>query len=112
MIIPSQGVARHVGAFRLLQYAVGGRSIGGEIVHARGDDAQCCGDQFFRAAALGAVVRHIGHLAVKSGAQPMAQTGFMFVQPGVGDTCLLKAQFARPGLDIPCQLRVVAGGLL
>jgi hypothetical protein len=67
------------------------------------------GFQFSRAAALGAVARHVVHFAVMTFLEPAFEMLLVGAQIRAADAGVGKAQFDRPALDIASQRGVVGG---
>lgn len=106
VIVAAQGITRDVAVGAVVQDlpGVGG---GGQIIHARADDAAGAGHQFRRAAALAAVLRHVAHFTVMTGGEPLIEPGFGRRQIDVADAHLLKTERRPPVTDLPHQGGVV-----
>ncbi len=99
MIITPQRVAGDIGSVGIGQHRMRVGRRRRKIVQPRADDADRSGHQFGRPAALGAVRRHIIHLAMKAPIQPFLQARFGRTQVAVGNAHRGKAELAPPLLD-------------
>ncbi len=73
VVVAPQGIAGHVRHAPVGEYfgRVGG--VGRPVIHARADATDGARHEFGRARPFGAVARHVLHLAVEAGEQPVAK---------------------------------------
>ncbi|SPO63891.1 conserved protein of unknown function [Pseudomonas inefficax] len=98
MVIPAQGVARHIGFLRLCQ-ALRHLRIAGQVVHAQRYHAYRAGDQLLWVRALAAVSAQVFHLTLVAGVEPALQVVFVFAKVDPGDADMGKTEFLAPNLD-------------
>ena len=78
-----------------------------QIIHARGDDADCARNQLGRARPLQTVRSHVMHVTMKPGCQPGRQTGFGRRQINARHADLRESKLTRPCLNLKNQLMTV-----
>ena len=100
MVVAPQRVAGKVGGVGIIQHRMRVGRGGRKVIDPCADDADRAGHQFGGPAALGAVRRHIIHLAMKASIQPFLQARFGRAQLAVGNAHRGKTELLPPLLDL------------
>ena len=102
VIVAAERIAGDVAEARIAQHAFGIRGLG-PVVHARRDHAQRPGYELGGARAARTVPRHVMHLAVPAGVEPVLQPALVVGQVDRRDPDALEAKFLAPGPGLRCE---------
>ena len=100
VVVAAERIAGQVGQRRVVHDFISRACRARPVVHAHRDDAGRAGHQVCGAAAACAVARHVVHLAMTAGCQPVQQVCLVCIQPGRTDADLLEAERLSPALDV------------